>query len=154
MSGKAPETPPPEYGEVGEGFRTLDHTADIGVEVQGADQGALFRNAARALTSLLTDPGVLHPLVSLPVAIEAGDTGELLVHWLNTLLYLFETRGFLTCGAVFEEMSPARLRATLQGETYEEGRHPVHRVPKAATYHRLQVMEDEGRWVARVYFDL
>jgi SHS2 domain-containing protein len=46
------------------------------------------------------------------------------------------------------------LEATVWGEKYEEGRHPIKTLIKAVTFHQLQIEEENGNWKAQLIFDL
>jgi SHS2 domain-containing protein len=42
----------------------------------------------------------------------------------------------------------------VQGETWEEGRHPLTVAIKAVTYHGLEVRREAAGWRARVILDI
>lgn len=76
-------------------FEFVEHTADIAVRLRGPTEAALFEAAASAFTESLTDrPGVV-PASVRRLALAGGELDLLLVDWLEELLYLFETEGFL-----------------------------------------------------------
>jgi SHS2 domain-containing protein len=76
-------------------FKILEHEADIGLESYGKDQAELFKNAAYALFSLITDLEMVQTRISRHITINNGD--ELLVVFLNELLYLWDTEKFIPC---------------------------------------------------------
>ena len=134
--------------------RLLDHTADIGLAVEAADLPALFREAAHGLLLLLGGEPAAQPLQEQQVVVTAGDAGELLVNWLNELLFLLETRRFYLADCRIDTLSATRLQATLYGEELDLARHSFARDAKAVTHHRLLLAERHSRWQARVYVDL
>ena len=135
-------------------FEELEHTADLALKVHGHSLKEVFINAACGLFSLMADLESLSPSVSREVYLEAPDRESLLVDWLNELLYFFDTELFLGSRYEIRELSRDHLSADVWGERYDEHRHRIRRVIKAVTYHQLSVRECQGRWEARVVFDL
>jgi SHS2 domain-containing protein len=141
-------------------YRFLDHTADVAVEVWGADEGELFREAGRALTAIYVDAeggAAVERSVERDLRLEADDGESLLIGFLNELIYLFDTEKFLCASASVAEVttgSPARLRARLAGETFDPRRHLFLTEVKAATFHGVEIREREDGVCATVVFDL
>lgn len=140
------------------GFRVIDHTADIGIEAEGASLGALFAEVARGFVDVVTDLDGIEPSGTRTVRVEAGSLEMLLVDWLSELLYLFETEGLLfsTVDAELSRFDDGwRLAAVCRGERFDADRHELKVPLKAVTYHGLEVAElPGGRWRARVIFDI
>ncbi len=138
-------------------FKTLEHTADIGVEVTASSEAELFEGAGLAMFSLMTDTSTVKPRMSLSVTLEAGDRVELLFRWLNELLYLSDTESMLFSSFEVRITTSAAgevLEAEVGGEPIDERRHPALEEIKAATYHDMEVARFEDRWRARVIFDV
>lgn len=135
-------------------YRTLSHTADLGLRLWGADLAELYKNAAKALIATLTDRRRLRLREDKEITVEAPDREALLVAWLNHLLYLYDVEGFL--GRDFEiiRLSPERLSARAQGEMFDPERHVGKTAVKAATYHCLAIARTEDGWQATVILDL
>jgi len=136
------------------GFELVEHTADIGIWAWGETPADLFRAAARGLNEVLVGAVVRDEAELTEVALQASGWEELLVSWLNELLFLFEARGLLTGRVEFVTLEAESLAARLYGEAYAPARHPLERQVKAATYHQLQVVHRQGRWQATVVLDL
>jgi SHS2 domain-containing protein len=138
-------------------FSFFDHTGDIGVDLRAVSLEQLFADAALAITEILTDPALVVSRVSVEVSLSSPEIELLMVDWLNELLYLFETQALLvrsarvTLGRKGEEH---RLNATIEGEPFDPGRHPIKVTLKAVTYHALEVVETAGGWRARVVIDV
>jgi SHS2 domain-containing protein len=131
-------------------FRELDHTADLAVEVWGADFAGLLAHAGEAAFVLQGLPAQSGKAARRELRITAPDREALLVDWLNELLYLSEIQG--ECYNSFEIAlaSDTELRATVSGRRG----HPAKRRIKAATFHDLQIADDPGRCAARIVFDV
>ena len=134
-------------------FTTLDHTADVGVEAYGRTLAEAFENAAVGMFSQVVDVETIRPLVERCVEVVAHDEGELLVSWLNELVYLFDVENLVFSSFRIEEMSETRLRGCAYGEPVDPARHHLHLAIKSATYHGLQIRHD-GEYAVRVIFDV
>jgi SHS2 domain-containing protein len=81
-------------------------------------------------------------------------TDELLVRFLSELIYLFEVEGLLLPQVVELSFVSGGLRARLRGEPFDGSRHEARHAVKAATYHRLELRQEETGWVAEVVLDV
>ena len=135
-------------------WETFEHQADVGLHIRGADGAQLFAEAGLGLFSLVCELDTVEERERYELAGEADGVEELLVGWLNDLVYLFEGEGVVCRRIEFPEWSPTGYRAELHGEPADPVRHGVRGVVKAATYHGLSVTHDEGGWDARVILDV
>jgi len=135
-------------------FELVDHTGDLGVRVFGESLSQLFEQAAHALTFIVTEPETIRLKETRKIQLEAKTDEELLITWLNELVYLFETKGLLFKTYDVLSVHDHHLDALAQGESYVEGRHPIKTTVKAATYHQLKIENHQGVWTAQVIFDL
>lgn len=139
------------------GYAFIDHTADVAADLSGTTLPELFRFAAQALMDTITDVNGVHPLVTQAVTLEAPTIEDLLVDWLNELIYRFEVHNMLVSDAtVTIEAAGGRwvLGGTVAGEMLDPERHPSRVLVKSATYHGLTVREDASGWTARIVFDI
>ena len=139
------------------GHTFIDHTADVAADLDGRTPGELFASAARALTDTMTPLDGVRPAIPQSVTIEAATLEDLLVDWLNELLYRFEVQN--TLFSQFDVTIDGaegrwRLRATAAGEAFDPTRHPSRVLVKSATYHGLHVTCENGTWRARIVFDI
>jgi SHS2 domain-containing protein len=129
-------------------FRWVEHTAELELEIEAPTTEAVFEEALAALAELVRD-GDGSP-TTWKIALEADDLPMLLVDWLQELIYLGETKGFVPERIASLELEESRLDATVEGHAGE----PRHLV-KAVTLHRLHLRpDDEGGWRARVVLDV
>ena len=135
-------------------YETFDHTADLGVRVFGQTCEEVFANAAYALFDLLTDLDHVRENLSYEFQVEAADREELLVHWLSELLSLSESRGYLFKKFSLSHLERTSLRAVARGEAFDPSRHKFKMEIKAVTYHQVELKEKDGKWEARVIFDI
>jgi SHS2 domain-containing protein len=135
-------------------YRQIPHTADLAWRIWGNSLPELFENAARALTATMADLRFIRRSLTREVTLESIDREALLVDWLNHLLYLFDVDGFLGRDFKITSLSPESLEARIEGEIFDPERHREKTAVKAATYHHLEISQQEGRWQATVVLDL
>jgi len=135
-------------------FRLIATTADMGIVAYGRTLPELFSHAALGLMAITIDPADIRPQMEMAVSVQGANREELLLHWLNELLYLLEVEEFLGKEFIVEELSDTHLRAVIRGEKRDPERHHFRREVKAVTYHRLQVRARKTGWEAQVIVDL
>ena len=130
-------------------FERIEHTADLAIRVWGRDLPDLFANAAAALFAMMAEPpagvDLTHELI-----VEAGDIEELLVDWLNELIFLHEVHGETYSRFEITAFTPESLRAIVYGGATARKTRSI----KAATFHELTISEDENGAEARIVFDV
>ncbi len=134
-------------------FEITDHTADVGIHAHGETLGEVFAQSALGMFSIISDLQRVHERESRQVEVEAPDREALLVAWLNELIYLSAVEGLLFRRFQVLDVKDTRVRALCHGERFDRGRHRMNTEVKAATYHMLQVYEDD-HWHARVILDI
>ncbi|WP_457654663.1 archease [Rhodocaloribacter sp.] len=142
------ETPFPEW------LREIDHTGDLGIEVEAPDLDTLYERAAWGMFALLTDLRTVAPRTSERVEVEADDREALMVWWLSELNYRHLTRRRLYCAFEVESRTDRRLVATVRGELFDPERHLLYTEIKAVTFHGLEIRRANGLWRVRIIFDM
>lgn len=136
------------------GFEFFAVTADTGIRAWGPDLPSVFRQAARALWSLLVEPTSVERRQTVGVSVEAGDRDVLLVAWLNELLYLYEAKELIGADCAIRSVTDMSLSAEVWGEAVDRARHTIVSHVKAVTYHQLHVGRTASGWEARVVVDV
>jgi len=136
------------------GYKLLDHTGDIGITVWADNLKDLYSQAATALFDIITERDRVKGLEQRDVRVEGRDNEELLVAWLNELLYLHEVERLLFHDFTITDIGGGTLKGVVRGEVLQEDYHIIHTTVKAATFHQLQVKNENGRWSARVILDI
>jgi SHS2 domain-containing protein len=134
-------------------FDIIDHTADIGIVAYGQELEEAFSNAAYAMFNLIADLEEVNTTACREIEVEAEDEEELVVRWLNELLYLFDTERIIFKRFEFIEFTKTHLKAKGYGEKIDAVRHSLKTGVKAATYHMLKI-EGNGNFKIRVIFDV
>lgn len=135
-------------------FREIEHTADLGIEVEADTPADLFRCAGLALFSLMVNLEQVQPREERRLSVQAENWEELFHDWLSRLLREFLQDGFIAAEMTIEEIAPTHLSACVTGEKLDYDRHEFETEIKAVTYHHLAVFQENGRWRARVIFDV
>jgi SHS2 domain-containing protein len=137
-------------------YELIDHTADVGIRVEGESLAELFEHAAEGLFGIMIEKkrsGT--PAIEVPISLEAPAVDQLLVRWLSELLFVFETRRLVFSKFFIDEISETRLEALAFGAKYDSTRHRQKLEIKAVTYHHIKVEQrEQGPWQAEVIFDI
>ena len=136
-------------------YTEIDHTADLGLDLDGPTPEAVLEAAQRGLIHVLF--GEIPDLDAderRVVELAESDRAELLKAWCESLYEHLETDGFVTVECDVESADPDGFRAILRG-----ARPPAETVAraselKAVTWHQLAFERSDGRWRARVIFDV
>ena len=132
-------------------YRLLDHTADALVEAYGETISERYANAAFALFDQMTDVSTVKPVGEVKVVLSADDEEQLLVDFLQELLFIHDTDGYVFND--FEvEVAGLNLEAVARGEKFDPSRHPKRSVVKGVTYHDLKI-DNKGKTLT-VLFDV
>jgi tRNA nucleotidyltransferase (CCA-adding enzyme) len=131
----------------------FSHDADIGVVGMGPTKAEAFRQAALALTAVVTDPLKVAPLQPVAVFCQAPSEELLLVEWLNAIVYEMAVRKMLFADFAVE-IEAGELRATAYGEPVDVARHEPAVEIKGATLTALQVTDGVNGWRAQCVVDV
>ncbi len=135
-------------------YTVFDHTADLGIEVYGADERELFANATFALFDTMTDISQVEPVTKRFFDIEGSDWEDLFINFLREMLYLYNGDGLLVKDVSLDTMNSRRVTGTAIGEQFDQTKHRITTEIKAVTYHMLQVERTEHGWYGRIICDV
>jgi SHS2 domain-containing protein len=139
---------------VNEFWRLLDHTADLGIEVEGPSLEELFARAGEAIFELMVELDTVDTAVSRHLVIEGADLADLWVNYLREVLYLWGGESLLMKKVQIINLTETSLEATLYGEPYNSSKHELMMEIKAVTYHQAEVVRTPEGWKGRVIFDV
>ena len=129
------------------------HGADAGVRGFGPTVAQAFEQAALALTGIVTE-AVVAEQSAVRVRCEAPDVEQLLVEWLNAIIYEMAVRSMLF-GRFEVKITGTRLRGVMWGEPIDQAKHLPACEPKGATYTALRVAQgSDGLWSAGCVIDV
>ena len=135
-------------------YEQIPHTADIAVRVYGKDPRDLFANAAYALFDVIADIEGLEKSVSVDIEAKGSNPEEVLVSWLDELLYNFYSKGIIFCDFEIASLDDKLLVAKASGRHLGENRNRLKTEIKGITYHNLEIKESETGYTVEIIFDV
>jgi SHS2 domain-containing protein len=138
------------------GYEIIDAGSDAGIMASSFTIEGLFRDLAMGMYSMATGLDEVEASEVERVEIASHSLDGLLVAWLNELVYLLDSRGFVASKVEITSLDTEglRLMAVLGGECLDSERLGHGLLIKAATYHGLSIGKQDGRWSAEVMFDI
>jgi SHS2 domain-containing protein len=135
-------------------FEFLDHTADAGIIAYGDDLKGAFSNAARGMFSLIADLKDFSETEERDTELDSPDVENLLIAWLNELIYLFDVENIVFKNFEIVTLSDTHIEAKNFGEKVDASRHKLKLGIKAATYHMLKIDKLGNKTRVQVLFDI
>jgi len=136
------------------GFEIINHTADIAIAAYGADMKKAFANAALGMFSIIADVDKVNEEIKRDVEVTADGLKDLIVSWLNELLFICEIEKILFKRFDISELTETKFIARCYGEKIDPKRHNIKTEIKAATYHMTQIEEKPDGVRVQVLFDI
>lgn len=136
-------------------FRYLPHTADVKFQAFGRNFETALKNAGLAMTNLITDVSKIKKRLKRKISIASPSDEDLVVDFLNELIFLLETKGFLMAGAKLKYRK-LKNSAEISGELYGDNirRYKTHGSVKAATYNDLKIARRKNKCVVQIVVDV
>lgn len=131
------------------GHREVEHTADWGLEVWAPDLPGLIEEAARGLYDLMGAVVSEESRCHRQLEIGAEDREQLLVSFLEELLFIADSEDLAFDGFLFNVVD-TNLLARLEGGFLVSRDKEV----KAVTYHYLEIQETGRGLETRIIFDV
>jgi SHS2 domain-containing protein len=130
-------------------YELIDHTADIGIRVRAPSTEGLFEEAAYALAEIM---GGCSAQGGEEVMVESQgiDRVDLLVRWLQEILYLTVVKGFRLKAATIQRLTETLALGVIQGTFTGE---PLTTEIKAVTYHNLDIACIDNVFMATIILD-
>ena len=127
-------------------YKILPHTADGKFQAYGHTLEEAFANAALATASLMWDWSKIEKKVKQSLTVQGRDLEQLLLKFLDEIVYLLETQLFLL-GSVDEIKIDQRekeyfLKAIFGGDKLS-GKYEIYGDVKAITYNEMKIEKDD-----------
>jgi len=140
-----------------EKYVILPHTADGKFRAFGQTLDEAFGNAALAVASLMWDWWEVKKKTSFAVDVRGKDPEQLLVRFLEEVLFLFDAKGFLLGEVeglkISDDGGERRLRAVFWGDD-RLAEHEIFGAVKAVTYNEMKIEKSCDRWSVQVVVDM
>ncbi|MFB3896765.1 MAG: archease [bacterium] len=135
-------------------YEYIDHTADLGIRGYGKTFLAALLNLTHGMLAAIHDLKYVDTTESRQVDISAASREDLVVQFLNYLLYLHDAEKFITKECQVELKESNRILGILRGERFNPDKHYLLDEVKAVTYHQLLVEPGDEGWVIQIICDL
>ncbi|MEJ7639425.1 MAG: archease, partial [Singulisphaera sp.] len=128
----------------------------VGLRIRGDDLDDLFRTAAEGVIDyIVVNRSAVRVEVLESFSLDAESTLDLLVAWLNELIYRSETqRRLYSHFDVRVAADGLHLRAEIGGESIDCQRHVLDHEVKAVTHHGLSLTREGRGWLAELILDI
>jgi SHS2 domain-containing protein len=138
-------------------YRWIDHTSEVEIEIEAGSEREVFEDALSALRDLLGFGSIEDRTERRVVAVGGPDRPALLAAWLEELVYLAESEGFVALRVdelslpprIVDNFVDNRLSAVVVGVI--DAPPPL---VKAVTYHRLAFAPAGAGYGATVVLDV
>ncbi len=138
-------------------YELIDHTANIGIRAFGQTLEQMFAHMALGMFGQMVDLSLVTGQQKKKIIVEAADEEELLVEWLNELLYLYLVKKYAF--NIFK-INKILYRQKLEAEAYgikltKKNQTSIKKKEiKAATYHQLKIKQENGVYIGEVLFNV
>lgn len=120
-------------------FEILEHVADGKFRAYGKNLNTAFSNAALAMFSLMTDIKKVKGKTKKKITIEGVDLKSLLYKFLEELLFLFDSKGFLLKDVKNLKIKGNKLTAEIIGDKAKN--YEIFGDVKAVTYSQMKITD-------------
>lgn len=131
-----------------QGYRVLSHTADAKIRIYGKNLEELFLNGILGMYDICGATSELKPIKTDSWTIRDKDHENLLVTFLNEILYKLEMKFYILA----KKISIQKYEITFEFEQYPLAF--IEREIKAITYNELNIINQNGTFQTSVVFDI
>jgi SHS2 domain-containing protein len=139
-------------------FREIGHTADVGLQAEGATFAELFANLAYGMLDIITANLNSDVGQSLNITLEEESLSDLVVSWLSEINYQLMVHDFLIGRIKSLDIKAGknayRLSGICLGGSAACALAGFKTEIKAVTYHQLKVQQRKNGYWAQVIFDI
>ena len=138
-----------------EKFKFLEHTADAKFQAFAKSMEEAFSNAALATFSLITDIKKVKGNIKHDIECSSKDLKSLLYDFLEELVFLIDTEGFLLHDVEEIEIYKDEiyfLRAVVAGDAADD--YKTTGDIKAVTYYDMEIKKEKNKCMVQVVLDL
>ncbi len=131
------------------GFRDVEHTADVALEVWADSAGELVRQSALGMLHIMDVETSDYPKLDYNIEIVADDKESMLIQFLNQIILIMDLK----------KQVPKDITIEINGDYLEakmtlEPLVQIKKLVKAATYNDLKMIQTGSSFLARIVFDV
>ena len=135
-------------------YKVIDHTADVCVRVSAKSLKDLLKNAAKAMMRIITNPEKVKPMKSIKMSVKGDNKEEVLVKWLQEILYKVEVKKMLFKDFEILDINDKYVSGKAYGENIDLKRHDLLHQIKAITHHNLTIKKAKDKLTVDIVFDI
>jgi len=137
------------------GYRYLEHVTDAFVEVTAKTLEEAFENAGMAVVDTMLDLKSVDKKLEKKINVSGKDLSELLYNWLEAIIILTITEGFVARKFAVEltKKEDYNLKANVIGEELDFKKHQFKVEIKSPTFHLMEIKQEKDV-VMRFLLDL
>lgn len=132
----------------------IGHIADVGLRVKAANAADAFVAVAQGMFEILLSRREANEVEEWSIHVTAEDWQDLLVTWLEELLYRFEMEEMVPASIEIKHLDPEQLEARVRGERLDPDRHEVGTQILAVTSNHIYARELNGGFEIQIVFDI
>jgi len=125
-------------------YEFLDHTADAKIRSYGQNIEEAFVNAGLAVFSILKNPDEVKSIINKDINVESKEYSSLLYDFLEELLFLLDTEGFLLSKIIDlkieKKQGKLNLSCKIAGDNYKK--YNISGNIKSITYNDMIINQD------------
>ena len=127
------------------GYRYLEHVTDAFIEVTGKTLEEAFENAGMAVIDTMVNLKSIDEKSEKKINANGKDLSELLYNWLEAIIILTITEGFVARRFVVEltKKEDYELKANLIGEELNFKKHQFKVEIKSPTFHLMEIKREK-----------
>ena len=137
-------------------YELIEHTGDIALRVHGKTIKELFINSAAGLLYVITDKQAHSTGKKRKIRLNGEILEDLLVSWLNEIIFLFYTYHFLPkCYNIkIQDNGAKTIESVLAGGYLAENALGIKTEVKAATYHNVKIERNNAGLTVTIILDV
>jgi SHS2 domain-containing protein len=137
-----------------DGVSIGEHTADLWLEFEGGSLEECIQRAVHGLYSVMAQEYSLIKGSEVEEILNMGSAEMLVVDILNEALYLFDAESSLMLDPSFTLHSERKSQLRFRKIECEIPPGKSGMEVKAATFHGMELSEDQGKWKGRILLDI
>lgn len=138
-------------------YTFLEHTADIGIEVNSNNFSEAFIEAIYGLLEIIFGKSFLtYSCDGAPELLEISsiDKESLLVDTLNEILFMIDARKTIPLKPKIDQISNNYVKLTFIPFQFDLNELPINLYVKAVTFHQLEIIEKENLSKIKFFIDI
>ncbi len=133
-------------------YKYLEHTADAKFKAFGKSLEEAFINAAYATFNIITETDKVKSVKEFNIEVESKRELSLLYDFLEELLFLLDTEGFVLSEVKSLSIDGSKLKAKVVGDNFKNC--SVHGNIKSVTYSDMEIVKNDNGYELTVVVDI